>query len=118
MNLKIFIKSVTYSAIFFGITLLSDYLTAWRSKKPFEPNLVASVRKRLKEQLLYTEEEADFMFSSGKMENRAYNKQEDAILMLDKGRPCPLESLSDHLNHRMLSESVSKYFIAYPKELA
>ncbi|MBO4282875.1 MAG: HD domain-containing protein [Bacteroidales bacterium] len=88
------------------------------SEKPFEPNLVASVRKRLKEQLLYTEEEADFMFSSGKMENRAYNKQEDAILMLDKGRPCPLESLSDHLNHRMLSESVSKYFIAYPKELA
>ena len=40
MNLKIFIKSVTYSAIFLGITLLSDYLTAWRSKKPFEPNLL------------------------------------------------------------------------------
>ena len=33
-------KSVTYSVIFFAITLLSDYLIAWRSKKPFEPNLL------------------------------------------------------------------------------
>ena len=58
------------------------------------------------------------MLSSGKMENRAYNKQVESIFILEKdGRVRPLEELSDHLNHRMLSESVSKYFIAYPKEL-
>ena len=52
------------------------------------------------------------------MENRAYDNKVGSILILEKdGSLHPLEELSDHLNHRTLSENVSKYFIAYPKEL-
>ena len=53
------------------------------------------------------------------MGNRAYNKNVGSILILEKdGSLHPMEELSDHLNHRTLSESVSKYYIAYPKEVS
>ena len=88
------------------------------SETPFPKELVDRKRSAIRQQLLFSEEESDYMLSSGKMENRAYNKQVESIFILEKdGRVRPLEELSDHLNHRMLSESVSKYFIAYPKEL-
>ena len=89
------------------------------SENPFPGQEIARKRAALRNLLLFSEEEADYMLASGKMENRAYNKQVGPISILEKdGSVHPLEELSDHLNHRMLSESVSKYFIAYPKELS
>ncbi|MDR0367837.1 MAG: phosphohydrolase, partial [Bacteroidales bacterium] len=66
----------------------------------------------------FTEEECNYFVISGKMENRAYNVQVESIQILDKcGKLFPMEELSDHLNHRTLSENVSKYFLCYPKEV-
>lgn len=88
------------------------------SEKPFDRSEMDAIRTKLQQELLYTAEETDFMCASGKMENRAYDNKEGSILILEKdGSLHPLEELSDHLNHRTLSENVSKYFIACPKEL-
>ena len=89
------------------------------SSTPFPQETIESVRLRMEKQLLLSEEEAESMFSFGRMGNRAYNKNVGSILILEKdGSLHPMEELSDHLNHRTLSESVSKYYIAYPKEVS
>ena len=89
------------------------------SDHPFPQDRIGWIRQQIRQQLLYSEEEVGFMCSSGKMENRAYNTSSGSIHILEKdGTVLPLEELSDHLNHRTLSERVSKYFIAYPKELS
>ncbi|HOS17496.1 MAG TPA: HD domain-containing protein [Bacteroidales bacterium] len=63
-------------------------------------------------------EDVSYFVIHGKMENRAYNKALPPIRILDKnGNLHPLENLSDHLNHRTLSEIVNKYFICYPKHI-
>lgn len=63
--------------------------------------------------------EVDYFVIHGKMENTAYNKALAPIRILDKNNKLhTLETLSDHLNHRTLSENVSKFFICYPKELS
>ena len=88
-------------------------------ESPFPPDVIEGKRRRLTDELLFSEEEAGYMLADGKMENRAYNREVGSIFIMEKdGRVRPLEELSDHLNHRTMSESVSKYFIAYPKELS
>ncbi len=88
------------------------------SEQAFSEEYLFRIREAIARQLSFSEEETAYLFSSGKMENRAYNKSVGSIFILEKdGSIRPLEELSDHLNHRTLSESVSKYFVAYPKEL-
>ncbi len=88
------------------------------SEQAFPEECISRVRQALQRQLLFDEETCDYMMAHGKMENRAYNKTTSSILIMEKdGTLHPLEELSDHLNHRTLSEKVSKYFMAYPKEL-
>lgn len=88
------------------------------SEKAFAQEEMEGICKRLQMEFSFLPEDAAFMCASGKMENRAYDNKEGSILILEKdGSLHPLEELSDHLNHRTLSENVSKYFIAYPKEL-
>jgi len=78
------------------------------------------IRKKQSEFILsmhLSQSEVDYFVSHGKMENRAYNKALPSIHILDKNNNLhTLETLSDHLNHRTLSESVSKYFLCYPKD--
>ena len=66
----------------------------------------------------YIRKESEYFVVSGEMTNRAYNAKVESIYILDKKEELHrLEELSDHLNHRTLSESVNKYFICYPKEI-
>ena len=79
------------------------------SETPVPVEYIAGKNEAVRRQLLFSEEEAGYMLASGKMENRAYNKAVGQIFILEKdGSVHPLEELSDHLNHRMLSERVSK----------
>lgn len=77
------------------------------------------IRKKQSEFILsmhLSQSEVDYFVSHGKMENRAYNKALPSIHILDKNNNLhTLETLSDHLNHRTLSESVSKYFYVIRK---
>jgi len=88
------------------------------AETPFAPAYIQSVFDKIQSQYHFTEEECGYFVFSGKMENRAYNAQMESIQILDKnGTLHPMEDISDHLNHRTLSESVSKYFLCYPKEI-
>lgn len=61
---------------------------------------------------------AHYFVIDGEMENRAYNAKVETIWIMDKQENLlPLEAISDHLNHRTLSQTVSKFFVCYPKEI-
>ena len=84
----------------------------------FDADYIAAISDKIRHYYHLTEEECSYFITGGKMENRAYTPQMESIQILDKnGELFHIENLSDHLNHRTLSESVSKYFLCYPKEV-
>jgi len=88
------------------------------AEQPFDDDYLESLRLLVEKKWNLSKKDASYFVISGKMENRAYNKKVKSIQILDKnGVLIPMENLSDHLNHRTLSESVSKYFVCYPKEI-
>jgi len=108
-----------------------DYILSELCKRLYQRNLFkievaendfdeSYIRKKKSEFMLLlplNEAEIDYFVVHGKMENRAYNKTLPPIRILDKnGNLHALETLSDHLNHRTLSENVSKFFLCYPKD--
>ena len=88
------------------------------AESPFDSDYIKSVSEKIQNYYGFSKEEWKYFVITGKMENRAYNAQVESIQILDKnGELFSMEEISDHLNHRTLSESVSKYFLCYPKEI-
>ncbi|MDR1792424.1 MAG: HD domain-containing protein [Bacteroidales bacterium] len=88
------------------------------SDTPFEVSYITHIKEVTKKYFSLNDEEVDFFVAAGELENRAYNPKTESIQILTKnGDVVPLEQISDHLNHRTLSQSVSKYFICYPKQV-
>ena len=86
------------------------------AEQAFDSTYIEAIKQRIRKQYPVSEKESDYFVIDGIMENRAYNKKLEAIQILDKnGNPLALEDVSDHLNHRTLSETVNKYFVCYPK---
>jgi HD superfamily phosphohydrolase len=86
-------------------------------EQPFESAYLEALKQQIRKRYDISDEESNYLVISGIMENRAYNKKWEAIQILDKnGNPLALEDISDHFNHRTLSETVNKYFVCYPKE--
>ena len=86
------------------------------AEQPFDPAYIETIKQRIQKQYPVSEEDSHYFVIDGIMENRAYNKKWEAIQILDKnGNSFALEDISDHLNHRTLSETVNKYFVCYPK---
>jgi HD superfamily phosphohydrolase len=62
--------------------------------------------------------ETDYFVFRGEIENTAYDEDNEAIHILrGNGELTDVASASDHLNLKMLSRSVIKYYSCYPKEL-
>ncbi|MDR0603281.1 MAG: HD domain-containing protein [Bacteroidales bacterium] len=88
------------------------------AEQAFDEAYLDAIRLSVEQKWNLNREDVSYFVISGKMENRAYNKKMESIQILDKnGILSNMENISDHLNHRTLSESVSKYFVCYPKEL-
>ncbi|MDR1459522.1 MAG: HD domain-containing protein [Bacteroidales bacterium] len=88
------------------------------SENAFDISYLEMIRSQVEQKWNMNREESAYFVVSGKMENRAYNRKMESIQILDKnGILLPMENISDHLNHRTLSENVSKYFVCYPKEI-
>ena len=63
-----------------------------------------------------TQEEASYFVFKGKISNQAYQRKTEAIKILFKtGKVTKIAKASDHLNLKVLSKSVTKYYICYPK---
>jgi len=86
------------------------------AEQAFDSTYIEEIKQRIKKQYHISQEEANYFVIDGIMENCAYNKTLETIQILDKnGNSIALEDISDHLNHRTLSETVNKYFVCFPK---
>ncbi|MBQ9639850.1 MAG: HD domain-containing protein [Bacteroidales bacterium] len=88
------------------------------SEKPFDDEVVDSVRRQACESLSLNIADADYCVATGKHVNHAYdfNDQEIKVLFKD-GRCLDISEASDQLDRHFLEKSVTKYYIYYPKEL-
>lgn len=70
-----------------------------------------------KEKYQLSDEETAYFVFSGKIENQAYNQEDERIQILARnGKITDVAKLSDQLNARTLSKKVIKYYMCYPKE--
>lgn len=77
-------------------------------------NMLEKVSKKYS---LSTEATKYFVFK-GKMENQAYSKDKEPIMILKKdGTTKDVLSVSDELNLKSLTKVITKYFVCYPKNV-
>ncbi|ASV32126.1 HD domain-containing protein [Maribacter cobaltidurans] len=87
-------------------------------KEPVNELKLAKKRKKVGELLnLNSDDEISYFIFTGAIENRAYNQTSQNINILRKnGKIVDVAKLSDHLNLSALSNTVTKYYICYPKD--
>jgi HD superfamily phosphohydrolase len=62
-------------------------------------------------------EEASYFVFKGEISNQAYQHKTEAIkILLKSGEVTKIAKASDHLNLKVLSKSVTKYYICFPKQ--
>jgi len=84
--------------------------------QPFETELVDSIRKKVASHLSISLGEAEYLVRSDSISNYAYSDMDDRIAILDKkGNTRDIADASDMLNISVLSKTVRKYFLCYPK---
>ena len=84
---------------------------------PFEKNYIEKIKKKVSVAYNLNNEEVSYFVFSDKVENNAYNQQNDKINILFKnGTTSDIIKASDQLNISVLSQTVTKYFICFPKD--
>jgi HD superfamily phosphohydrolase len=83
---------------------------------PFEKNEFLEAQIRLKNDHGLNEEESSFFLYEGKVENQAYNTEENQIkIQFKNGDLKDITEASDHLNLYALSKPVEKHYFAYAR---
>lgn len=83
---------------------------------PFANDLVQSMRTKVSDHLSISQEEAEYLVVSDSISNFAYSDMDDRIDIMDKGgNTRDIAEASDMLNISVLSKTVRKYFLCYPK---
>lgn len=73
--------------------------------------------KKFKEDYNISEDEAKYFVFYGTVSNHAYQSDKQEIKILFKiGKVKPITKATDDLNLKVLSKSVTKYYICYPKD--
>lgn len=87
-------------------------------KEKIEPTYKKQLTSKAAKKYKVTEKEAQYYVTAGEIENSAYktNIVKISILMND-GKVLDIAEASDQLNTDVLSKTVKKYFICYPKNL-
>jgi len=82
----------------------------------FKEERVKVLRKKVADLLLISEEEAAYLVVSDSVSNYAYSDMDDRITIMDKrGNTLDIADASDILNISVLSKTVRKYFLCYPR---
>jgi hypothetical protein len=87
-----------------------------REKNELSPKkeLISKCAKQYK----ITEKEASFFVAQGEIENSAYKTNNLKInILMNNGKVIDIAEAGDQLNVEVLSKTVKKYFICYPKNL-
>ncbi len=86
------------------------------NNKPFKTERVQKLRKRTASSLAIPEKEAEYLVVSDSISNFAYSNMDDRITIMDKrGETHDIAEASDILNISVLSLTVRKYFLCYPR---
>jgi glutamine synthetase type III len=85
--------------------------------KAFDESKMSAIKKRVQEQLNLTAEEASYFVISDSVSNNAYKPGDDKINLLYRdGSMIDIADAADQLNISVLSNTVEKFFMCYPKE--
>jgi len=85
---------------------------------PFPVESIKNIRKRILENFPVKSKDIDYFFFEGKITNSAYDFRKDHInILFNNGDLIDISDASDQLNNAVLSKSVTKHFICYPKNL-
>jgi HD superfamily phosphohydrolase len=85
--------------------------------KPFEEHKILAVRQKVFDHFRIESRLADYYLLSGSITNSAYDKGSENINILFKNRKISDINAASDIQLSVLSETVRKYFICYPKEL-
>ncbi|HOK99170.1 MAG TPA: HD domain-containing protein [Bacteroidales bacterium] len=86
--------------------------------QPIDPVRIQQLRKRVAEQLHFSEEEAEYFVFEGTVWSDTYSVVDDRISILyNDGHLVDISEASDMLNIQVLSKIVKKYTLCYPKNL-
>ncbi len=85
---------------------------------PFEDAKISKLKREASQKLNLSEEEIDFFVFTDHISKNAYSAFDDKIQILYKdGTIIDIAKASDMLNTSVLSKTVRKYFLCYPKEI-
>ena len=86
------------------------------ANQPFHADRVAEIRTRVADKLALTSEEAAYLVVSDSVSIFAYSDMDDRITIMEKnGNTRDIAEASDILNISVLSKTVRKYFLCYPR---
>jgi uncharacterized protein len=87
--------------------------------KPFSDTEIESVTSAILLSWPHLDQESTgYLFSKGSITNNAYIPEHDKInILMRDGTVCDIARSSDQLNISLLTNSVTKYFICYPKNI-
>jgi len=86
------------------------------NNRPFGAGRVAEITDRVADKLSIPAEEAQYLVVSESVSNFAYTDMDDRITIMDKkGNTRDIAEASDILNISVLSKTVRKYFLCYPR---
>ncbi len=78
----------------------------------------AALEQKTKQKYKLSDNEVSYFVFKSAVSNQAYSSTKEGIKILSKtGDVCDVSEASDHLNLKVLSKPVKKYFVCYPKEL-
>lgn len=87
-------------------------------KTPIDELKMEKIKKEVIKTLNISPSDIDYFVFSDKVENNAYDTSNININILFKdGKILDLAEASDQLNISVLSQTVTKYFLCYPKEI-
>ncbi|NOZ45669.1 MAG: HD domain-containing protein [Chlorobi bacterium] len=85
---------------------------------PFDTDEINKIKSAAKKKMKLTEEETDYYVFTDQVSNSAYSFADESITILSKtGKIKDIAEASDMLNHAVLSKTVKKYILCYPKEI-
>ncbi len=85
-------------------------------KEKFSQSYLDQLKTTISSHFDLSQEEIDYFLLHETVDNKAYNSTQDSIkILLKTGEVKDAAQVSDHLNLAALSETVEKYFVAYPK---
>jgi len=86
---------------------------------PFSTDYSEMIRNRVKQHYQLSEQETEYYFTCGKVENKAYDPRHDRIMIKGKSNELTdISKASEQLNNAVMPTTVSKYLLCYPKEAA